>query len=110
MPHPVRYNTTFANDLAARVRWLQVNRPAAQRANLRAALATFRQLIGSSPVLGVEVALRRTRSYRVFTVGGGLPYLVWYHYDTADERAPVWLAMLMHESQDRERFSPGRFE
>ena len=50
------------------------------------------------------------RSYRVFTVGGGLPYLVWYYCDMADERAPVWLAMLMHESQDRERFSPGRFE
>lgn len=106
----MRYHTSFANDLVVRAQWLRLNRPAEQRANLRAALATFRQLIGSSPGLGVEVALRGTRSYRVFTVGGGLPYLVWYYYDTADERAPVWLAMLTHESQDRERFSPGRFE
>ncbi len=43
-------------------------------------------------------------------IGSPLPYIVWYYYDIADTRAPVWLVMLMHEEQDRERFGPDRFE
>ena len=60
--------------------------------------------------LGEEVELRGSRSYRRFTIGGRLPDIVWYSYDIANGRAPLWLAMLMHEDQDRQRFSPERFE
>lgn len=110
MARPVRYQTSFRNDLAERVRWLRINRPPEQLANLRAALAAFTERIGAFSGLGEEVELRGTRTYRRFTIGSPLPYIVWYHYDTASEQAPVWFAMLMHEDQDRERFSPERFE
>ncbi len=110
MARQVRYHTSFREDLAVRIEWLRRNRPPEHLANLRAALASFKERIGQLPGLGHQGEVRRTRSYRFLPIGGRLPYLVWYYYDTADERAPVWLAMLMHEAQDRERFDPGRFE
>lgn len=109
MARRVRYHTSFKNDLAARVRWLRVNGPPEQRANLRAALAAFKERIGTFPGVGEEIERRGPRTYRRFTIGTPLPYIVWYYYDTSSEQAPVWLAMLMHEDQDRERFSPERF-
>lgn len=110
MARAVRYHTSFKNDLAERVRWLRINRPPEQNEHLRTALVAFNGRISAFPGLGEEVELRGSRSYRRFTIGSQLPYIVWYYYDTANEQAPVWLAMLMHEDQDRERFSPDRFE
>ncbi len=110
MARPVRYHASFKDDLTRRVKWLRTNRAPEQRANLRAALAAFKERIGAFPGLGEEIELRGTRSYRRFTIGGPLPYIVWYYYSTANERTPVWLAMLMYEDQDREGFSPERFE
>ena len=110
MARAVRYHASFKNDLAERVKWLRINRPPQQRSNLRTLLAAFKERIGAFPGLGEEIELRGTHSYRRFTVGRTLPYLIWYYYDTANQASPVWLAMLMHEDQDRERFSPERFE
>lgn len=110
MARRVRYHENFKRDIAAHVRWSAENRPPEQRDNLRAALAACKERIAAHPGIGQEVELHGSHSYRVFTIGRPLPYLVWYMYDTADERAPVSLLMLMHESQDRERFSPGQFE
>ena len=62
------------------------------------------------PGLGEEVERRGSRTSRRFTIGGPLPDIVRYSDDVANERAPVWLVMLMHEDQDRERFRPDRFE
>ncbi len=90
--------------------WLRANRPPQQRANLRSALAAFARRVGANPSVGEEIERRGTRSYRVFPIGGPLPYLVWYYFDVTDASGPVWLAMLLHESQDRERFSPRSFE
>ncbi len=53
---------------------------------------------------------RGTRSYRLFPIGTRLPYLVCYFYDTARENGAVWLGLLLHEAQDRERFRADRFE
>ena len=92
------------------MRWLRAHRPPDQRTNLRKGLGRFAELVARNPALGEQVDVRGTRSYRVFPIGGRLPYLIWYYYDTARDDAPVWLAMLLHEAQDRERFSPGRFE
>ncbi len=49
-------------------------------------------------------------SYRVFCIGAGLPYLVWYVYSLADPRAPVRLMMSLHQAQDRERFDARLFD
>ena len=110
MRRAVRYHASFTNDLVERVRWLRQYRPPDQRRSLRTALAAFAGRIAAFPALGEEVERRGSRSYRRFTIGSPLPYVVWYHYDLANTRAPVWLLMLMHEDQDRERFSPDRFE
>ena len=110
MRRAVRYHASFTIDLVERVRWLRRHRPPDQRRTLRAALAAFTERIAAFPALGEEMERRGTRTCRRFTIGSPLPYIVWYHYDLANERAPVWLLMLMHEDQDRERFSPGRFE
>lgn len=105
----VRYHTSFGRDLAERLRWLGLVRPAEHRANLRRALVAFKEQLADFPVLGEEVERRGSRTYRRFTIGRPLPYIVWYYYDLADEQAPVWLLMLMHERQDRERFDPDAF-
>lgn len=110
MRRAVRYHASFTNDLVERVRWLREHRPPGQRRTLRAALAAFIKRIAAFPGIGEEMERRGSRSFRRFTLGRPLPYVVWYHYDLADERSPVWLLMLMHEDQDRERFSPDRFE
>ncbi len=60
--------------------------------------------------MGRELMRRGTRSYRAAPIGGRLPYLVWYYYDEAEPAGPVWIAMLLHEAQDRERFAPDRFD
>lgn len=110
MARRTRYHSQFRQDLADRVRWLQRNRPPEQRANLARALRAFAERVADFPAIGHEVEQRGTVSVRVRAIGGPLPYLVWYSYDTADEGGPVTLLMLMHEAQDRERFDPGRFE
>lgn len=110
MGRAVRYHTSFKHDLAERVRWLRQHRPSEQRENLRTALAPFTERIAAFPGVGEEVERRGSRTYRRFMIGSPLPYIVWYYYDIADTRAPVWLVMLMHEDQDRERFGPDRFE
>lgn len=109
MPRPVRYHASFRYDLSQRVKWLRANRAPEQRANLRAALAAFKDRIGTNAGVGFEVEQRGTRSFRFFPIGSRLPYVVWYYYDASDPKAPVWLAMLLHEAQDRERFNPERF-
>lgn len=81
-----------------------------QRANLRAGLAAFRRRIATHPGIGAEIERRGAHSYRVFTIGRGLPYLVWYVYDVADAGGPVSLLMLLHEAQDRQRFDERDFD
>lgn len=110
MTRRVRYHTQFAEDLADRVRWLQKNRPPAQRAHLAQALTTFRERVAAFPGLGLEVERRGTVSYRVRPLADPLPYYVWYSYDTADDQSVISLLMLLHQAQDRERFDPSRFE
>lgn len=107
MPRRVRYHDAFRRDLTARVRWLAERRPAEQRQALRIALDAFVHRIASHPGIGTEIDRRGDRSYRVFPIGGPLPYLVWYVYDVARANAPVSLLRLFHELQDRERFDPG---
>lgn len=110
MPRRVRYHERFRRDLAAQVRWLAEHRDPGERAALRAALRGFAGRVTTHPGVGAEVEHRGERSYRVFPIGGPLPYLVWYLYDVADAKAPVSLLMLLHEAQDRERFDPGDFD
>lgn len=105
----VEYRAEFRADLVARVTWLATNRPPKQIDHLQAAIVAFRRLVAANPGIGREVAVRAGRSYRVFGLGR-LPYLVWYFYEIAGPAGPVWLAMLMHEKQDRERFDPDAFE
>ncbi len=109
MPRPIRYRAEFAADLRARVDWLRRNRPPQQIENLRAGLATFARRVARFPAIGTEVFRPGTVSYRVFGLGR-LPYLVWYFYDEAKPAGAIWLAMLLHEKQDRERFDPDAFE
>lgn len=110
MARSIRYHISFQTDLANRVRWLRRNRPPEQVANLRRALERFKDHIGTNPGIGTQVEVRGTRSYRIFSIGSSLPYVIWYYYDTVDPKAPVWLVMLLHEKQDRERYSPDLFE
>ena len=109
LPRPVEYRREFQADLRERLRWLAANRPPRQIDNLEEALVDFVRLVGANPGLGLEVAQRGGRTYRVFGLGK-LPYLVWYFYAVEDPAAPVWLTMLLHEKQDRERFNPALFE
>ncbi len=110
MARPVRYHASFKDDLTKRVKWLRINRAPQQRANPARGARRVQRTDRCVPGLGEEIELRGTRSDRRFTIGGPLPYIVWYYYGTANERTPVWLTMLMHDDQDRERFSPERFE
>ena len=110
MARRARYHEHFRTDLVERVRWLQNNRPPEQRTNLALALASFKKRAATFAGLGHEVARRGTVSYCVRALGGPLPYLVWYSYDTADEDGVISLLMLLHEAQDRARFDPAHFE
>jgi len=110
LPRLVRYHAQFAADLAAHVEWLRQHRSAQQRSGLRRALATFKERVGAFPGLGREIERRDSTAYCVRPVGDDLPYLVWYSYDMADNRAPVSLLMLLHEAQDRARFNPDDYE
>ena len=75
-------------------------------AALRAALWSFRRRIATHPALGEETERHGSVSWRVFPLSTRLPYLVWYFYDVADERAPISLVLLVHEAQDRADFDP----
>lgn len=110
MARLVRYHRSSVADLAARVTWLRQHRPPEQRANLRNALARFRERVAAYPALGHEIERRANVAYCVRPIGDPLPYLVWYSYDTADPNGAVSLLMLLHDAQDRERFNPDRFE
>ena len=110
MARRVRYHEAFRKDLAVQVRWLAAHRAPGQRQTLRVALQAFVRRIAARPGIGAEIELRGTCSYRVFPIGGALPYLVWYLHDVADTNAPVSLLMLLHEMQDRERFDAGDFD
>ncbi len=83
MARPVRYQLSFRTDLAYQVRWLRPHRAPEEQARLRRALARFRTVIGQNPSIGEQIG---------------------------DAAGPVWLAMLMHEHQDRERFSADLFD
>lgn len=54
--------------------------------------------------------MRGSISLRLTSIGGGLPFLIWYYYDEADPGAPLWLVMLRHEGQDREALDPSTFD
>jgi len=90
------------------VRWLERYRSRAEIERLRVRLAAFVTRVSRFPDAGEEVARRGTVSYREFGLGR-LPYLVFYFYDTAQPSGSLWLAMLLHERQARERFDPDRF-
>lgn len=89
--------------------WLRRHRSGEQIANLRQALRTFLGRVTAFPAAAQEVEECGTICYRVRLLGEPLPYLVYYSYDDADDNGPVSLLMLLHESQDRERFDPSRF-
>ena len=110
MSRRVRYDEAFRDDLAAQVRWLATHRPPTQREALRLALDQFVRRIATKPAIGAEIERRGNRSYRVFPIGGGLPYLVWYVCDVGRAATPVSLLMLLHEMQDRERFDAGDWD
>lgn len=110
MARPVRYRETFRKDLVAQVSWLRDHRPPEQRVRLRAALAAFTKRVAAYPGIGSEIEHDGVASYRVFHLGAGLPYVVWYIYSVTDARGPVRLLMLMHDAQDRERFDARLFD
>jgi plasmid stabilization system protein ParE len=96
--------------LAAQVKWLRRHRPPQDRIRLRDALAAFTKRVAAQPGIGHEMERDGVASYRVFRIGAGLPYLVWYVYSLADPRAPVRLVMSLHQAQDRERFDARLFD
>ncbi len=75
---------------------------------MHAAVGSFIERVATHPRIGRELMRRGSRSFRAVPIGRGLPYLVWYSYDDAEPQGPVWLTMLLHEAQDRERFAPDR--
>ena len=109
MPRSVHPHALFTRDLAAQVGWLRTHRPAPERERLRDALARFCVRVAARPALGLQVQLRGSLSIRVFTIGSGLPYLIWYRYDS-DPQSAIQLLMLRHESQDHARFTPEEFD
>jgi plasmid stabilization system protein ParE len=107
---PVRYHQTFEQDVAAQLSWLRRHRAPSDRNRLSAALTLFTRRVGAHPAVGHEIERHGVDSYRVFHLGAGLPYLVWYAYSLEDGRGPVRLMRLLHESQDRERFDARDFD
>ena len=110
MARPVRYRESFKRDLTERVSWLRRHRSVEQRARLRAAIAEFVRRVAMHPGIGYEVERDGVASYRVFALGAGLPYVLWYVYMPTNDRGAVDILMLLHDAQDRERFDPSRFE
>lgn len=106
----VRYRARFRSDLAAQLTYLRRNRPPVERERLREAIGRFGRIVAGTPGIGEPFEMRGTTSYRVFPLTARLPYLVLYSYDTASPAAVVWLEMLVHESQDRERFDPAPWD
>ena len=101
---------TFRADVARQLSWLRAHRSPGERLRLRAALTSFKKRVAAHAALGYEIERDGADSYRVFHIGAGLPYLVWYVYDVADLRGAVDLLMLLHVAQDRERFDAQRFD
>jgi len=100
----------FTEDVVAQVRWLTRHGRREHIERLRSTLALLRRRLSAHPGIGELAATTRSaRVLRVVPIGGRLPYLVWYHYDPADESGAVWLVALQHEKQDRERFDPTQF-
>ncbi len=110
MGRPVRYHRLFLADLAARVAWLDRNRPTEQLDNLQQAVTAFIGRISDLTAAAHEDRRRGAVSYRVCLLADRLPYLVWYSFDESKLNGPVWLLMLLHEAQDRAQFDPGRFD
>ena len=110
MPRPVVYHESFRRDLRRQIAWLHEHRPPQERIRLRAALTAFAKRVALHPGIGNEIERDGVASYRVFPLGAGLPYVVWYVYDLADVRAPIRLMMFLHQAQDRERFDARRFD
>lgn len=110
MARAIRYHEQFRQDLGERARWLARHRPPEQRLDLRREMRSFIKRVTGFPGLGEEVEKRGSISYRVRLLGEPLPYLVWYSYDEDDPDGAVSLLMLLHESQDRARFDPRRFD
>lgn len=110
MARGYRFDEQFEHDLRDRVVWLWQHRSREPVTNLRQALRAFLTHVTAFPGAAVEVDKRGPISYRVRLLGEPLPYLVYYSYDEADEKAPVILLMLVHEAQERERFDPSRFQ
>lgn len=106
----MRLRSSFTADLAQHVRLLVRHRPPEQIERLRSALALARTRLSRDPGLGQEVERRGATSFRVTSIGQGLPYLVWYSYDEVDPRSPVRLLMLRHERQERARIDDSLLE
>lgn len=90
--------------------WLVRHRSADKVQRLRRSLSLLRRRLAAHPGMGELLERRRGKAVRVIAVGGRLPYLVWYYYDEADPRAPIWLIAFQHEQRDRERFDPTLLE
>ncbi len=106
----MRSRETFRADVATQLSWLRARRSPKEHQRLRAALTAFRKRVAAHAALGYEIERDGVDSYRVFHVGAGLPYLVWYVYSVSHRRAPVDLLMLLHVAQDRDRFDARRFD
>lgn len=110
MARRVGKSARFIRDVDEQIRWLERHRPFDDIVRFRAAIDAFARRVGASPGVGEEVLATAARSYRVFRLGAGLPYRVWYHYAPGTKNGIVALLMLLHDSQDRERFDPAEFE
>jgi plasmid stabilization system protein ParE len=80
------------------------------RARFRVAIELFIRRIAANPGIGHELERVDARSLRVFALGAGLPYRVWYRYSPDDRDGDIELLLLLHDAQDRERFDPTEFE
>jgi plasmid stabilization system protein ParE len=106
----IHRHRTFTRNVDEQVRWLERHRPVDDVLRFRAALDAFARRISANPGVGEEVAVTAARSYRVFRLGSGLPYRIWYGHAPGANSRVIALLMLLHDSQDRERFDPTEFE
>ena len=110
MPRRVRDLDTFTRSVGEQIRWLEGHRPLDDASRFRDAIEAFIRRIAASPGIGHELERVEARSLRVFALGAGLPYRVWYRYSPDDRDGEVKLLLLLHDSQDRERFDPTQHE
>jgi len=110
LPRRVRDRDTFTRTVGEQLRWLERNRTMNDRTRFSVAIESFIRRIAANPGIGHELARAETRSLRVFALGAGLPYRVWYRYSPDDRDGDIELLLLLHDSQDRERFDPTEFE